>query len=177
MFGARWQVRRFVRSAADQPVTVLDIDNTLADAWPSLVAPGGSESERLAGLEPLPGMKAIAYDDAVAHDRRIVVMSHRHLWHGRLTRRWLTDHGVDVDPWAVVLVSAASDKPDLIAILSAGGRDVEVWDDLSHGTESGTTQRYTDVVAALERLGVRYHGLDEIEAVVAEAGGRRTAPR
>jgi hypothetical protein len=162
------QVRRFRRSHPG-PIVVLDLDNTMADAWPSFLAPPTSHRDRLAGLSALPGMVAAAFDG----DRPVIFLSHRAWWHWDVTRRWVRDHGM---AGPVVLVASPADKLEHLRCLVAGGGPVTYWDDLSHGTERGRTELYHDVIQAVAGLGLDYHGYDEIEAIVAAAGGRPSSP-
>jgi hypothetical protein len=165
-----WQVRRFRRRHAG-PITVLDIDNTLADAWPTLQRAWPSDRARQRAMELLPGMKAAAYDRATGP---VLFLSHRNWWDWNLTRRWLAEHGMH---GTLVLVASAQDKIAHLEVLAAGGGPVTYWDDLSHGTEHGETRFYHEVIDAARRLGIDHHGRDEIEAIVAAAGGRRPLPR
>lgn len=167
---ARWQVRRF-RRRHPGPITVLDIDNTLADAWPTLQRDWPSDRARQRAMQPLPGMKPAAYDTAIGP---VLFLSHRNWWDWGLTRRWLAAHGMR---GTLVLVASARDKIAHLEVLVGTGGPVTYWDDLSHGTEHGSTQLYDEVIDAVRRLGVEHHGRDEIEAIVAAAGGRPPLPR
>lgn len=153
-------------------LTVLDIDNTLSDAWPTWMAEWPSHAERLASMRVLPGMKAAAYDTAVERGDEIVFLSHRMLWEWRSTQRWLVANGFAATPGNVVLVPSAADKLAVLGRLATGGRTITYWDDLSHGTERGRTEMYDRIIAEVRTLAVEYHGLEVIEAVVAAAGGR-----
>lgn len=148
------------------PVTVLDIDNTLADSWPSFLREWPSDRARLRALHMLPGVKAAAYDSAGGP---VLFLSHRNWWDWPLTRSWLRRNGMR---GVLVVVATPGDKVAHLRRLAAGG-PVVLWDDCSHGTEHGTTQRYDAVIDAARELGIEHHGLDEIEAIVAAAGGRR----
>lgn len=153
-------------------LTVLDIDNTLTDAWPTWTRPWPSNSARLDAMAVLPGMQAAAYDTALDRGDRVVFLSHRMLWEWRSTQRWLTAHGFAVAPGHLVLVPTAAAKLGVLRRVANGQRSVTYWDDLSHGTEHGRTETYDDVIAAVAQLPLEYHGLAEIEALVAAAGGR-----
>ena len=165
----RLQVLVVTRRSGNRPVWVLDLDNTLADTWPSYLGRHASERARLAGLEPLAGMLAAAYEPARAAGARVVVLSHRNLWHWTVTRSWLRANGVDVGWAELVLVASPNDKIAHLRRLCAGGREVTYWDDLTHGTERGRHGSYEDVVEAVRRLPLTYHGEAEIAAVVAAA--------
>lgn len=148
-------------------ITVLDIDNTLSDSWPTLVDRIPSERDRLSGLEPLAGMKAAAHDPAIARGDTVAYLSHRPLWFWPLTLRWLRDAGFTASPARVILVPTAAAKVGFMTRIADGSRRVDYWDDLSHGTERGVTLRYSEVIDAVSSLALTYHGIDEISAVVA----------
>ncbi len=165
------------RRAGSRGVTVLDIDNTLADAWPSYLLEWPDQASRLRALHELPGMRAAAYDTAVARGDVVVFLSHRNWWEWRLTRTWLRDVGYSVPVANLVLVASPGDKVGHLRRLLDHGLHVTYWDDLSHGQESGTPQKYVEVIDAVDALTARpgsleYHGVDEIESIVAAAGGR-----
>ncbi|NLA37455.1 MAG: hypothetical protein GX868_17455 [Actinobacteria bacterium] len=160
---ARLAARRGARR-----IVMLDIDNTLADSWPTFLVPHGSERERLASIAPLPGMKLVTHDRALAEGSSVIFVSHRNLWHYPVTARWLREQGYAVSPLNLLLVSSAARKPAIARVLAAG-RELIVWDDLSAGHESGTVRHYDDVRAEFEAVATRYFGADSIAEVVAGA--------
>lgn len=161
---ARGQVEVVGRRAGAGPVVVLDIDNTLADSWPTFLQTHRSQRQRLASIEPLPAIKAVAHDAPLAAGATVCFLSHRNLWEWPVTRRWLRTHGYAARWWNVVLVPSAASKVAHVARL-ARGHDVTVWDDLSHGHETGEVVFYADVIAQLADLGVDHRGWDEIVAL------------
>jgi hypothetical protein len=165
------QLRWSIRGARDRTITVLDIDNTLADTWPSYLEDWPDHRLRLRALAELSGMRAAVYEPAVRRGDVVVFLSHRNWWEWGLTRKWLLDHGYAVPTASLVLVPSAAAKVAHLSRLTRAGT-VVYWDDLSHGQESGTPQRYDEVVTAVQALRLEYHGVDEIEAIVAAAGGR-----
>ena len=160
----RAQTALTCRSAGAGPLVVLDIDNTIADTWPTLQRAWSSERARLAALPVLGGMKVVAHDAPLADGSRVIFLSHRRLWQWPVTFSWLRRNGFDARLTNVVLVASPSEKLGHLRRCAAG-REVTYWDDLSHGHESGAVEFYTDVIAEVERLGVEYHGYDEILAI------------
>jgi len=153
---------RATTSTGDR-VVVLDIDNTLADAWPSFLRPFDSHRGRLAGLEVLPNIKAVAHDAPLAAGATIVYLSHRNLWEWWVTYRWLRRHGFSVRADRLVLVPSAPAKVPLLRRL-AEGRDVTVWDDLSYGHESGEISFYSDVIDLLAGVSLTHRSWADIVA-------------
>lgn len=166
---ARLQVWAFWRAAGDRDVVVLDIDNTLADTWPSFLAPYSGHRDRLSRLDPLPHVKPVAHDGPVAAGAAVLFLSHRNLWEWPVTVRWLRRHGYAAGFRNLVLVPDPFDKVAHIGsgVTTPSGRPrrIVVWDDLSGGHELGAFRRYDEVVEALGALGVDHHGWDEIVAL------------
>ncbi len=170
---ASWvQVTWLARRAHDRGVTVLDIDNTLADTWPSYHRTWPSEHDRLSSLPVLPGMKAAAHDAAVRRGDVIVFLSRRNWWHWPLTLRWLRRRGFSATLANLVLVTRPADKVSHLRRLTKSADSVTYWDDLSHGHEDGRATRYETVIREVLTLDLDYRDAEQIEAIVAAAGGR-----
>lgn len=159
---ARAQVGWVCRSTrSGDVIVVLDIDNTIADAWPSFLAPFESHRSRLAGLEVLPNVKEVAHDAPLAEGATLVYLSHRNLWEWPVTFRWLRANGFRVRPDRLVLVpSAAAKVPHLRRL--ARDRVVTVWDDLSYGHETGSVTFYAEVIESLAGVSLTHRGWDDI---------------
>ena len=142
-------------------IVVLDIDNTIADAWPSFLRPFDSQRSRLASLEVLPNVKGVAHDAPVAEGATIIYLSHRNLWEWPVTYRWLRGNGFAVRPDRVLVVPSAAAKVPYLRRL-ARGRHVTFWDDLSRGHETGEIEFYTDVIDLLAGVSLTYRGWDDI---------------
>ena len=142
-------------------IVVLDIDNTIADAWPSFLQPYDSQRSRLASLEVLPNVKAVAHDAPRDQGATIVYLSHRNLWEWPVTYRWLGAHGFSVRPGRLLLVPSAAAKVPYLRRL-ARGRDVTFWDDLSRGHETGEIEFYAEVIELLAGVSLTYRGWDDI---------------
>lgn len=142
-------------------IVVLDIDNTLADAWPSFLQPHHSQRARLAGLDVLPNVKAVLHDEPRAKGATVVYLSHRNLWEWPVTFKWLRANGFVARPDRVILVPSAAAKVPLLRRI-ARAREVTVWDDLSHGHETGAIEFYTDVIELLAGVSLTYRGWDDI---------------
>jgi hypothetical protein len=159
------QVRWACRRAGGRGITVLDIDNTLADTWPTLTRAWPHERKRLQAIEALPRIKAVAHDEAVARGDLIVFISHRPWRYWRETYRWLRRHGFAATPANVVLVAKPADKLAYLQCCAGAGR-VVYWDDLSHSHELGEVRLYEELISAVRSLPVEYLGWREIRAIV-----------
>ena len=149
------------RTPRGEAIVVLDIDNTLADSWPSFLRPYRSHRDRLARLDVLPNVKEVAHDQPLLDGATILYLSHRNLWEWPVTYRWLGGHGFAVRPDRLVLVPDAASKLRHLRRLARHHR-VTVWDDLSFGHETGSVTFYTDVIDALAGASLTYRGWDDI---------------
>lgn len=161
---ARVQIGVIARRAGAGELVVLDIDNTLADSWPSFLGGPTSHLRRLASLEPLPNIKAVAHDAPLAAGATVCFLSHRNPWEWPVTYRWLRRHGFAARWWNVVLVPSAAAKVGHLERL-APGRTVTVWDDLSYGHEHGRVEMYADVIAALAGVSLTHRSWADIVAI------------
>lgn len=152
-------IRSFTRRG--DAVVVLDIDNTLADSWPSFLRPFDNHRARLANLEVLPNIKQAVHDPAVGDGATIVYLSHRNLWEWPVTYRWLRTHGFVVRADRLLLVPSAAAKVPLVRRM-AEGRTVTMWDDLSFGHETGEVRFYDDVIESLAGVSLTYRGWADI---------------
>ncbi len=171
----RLQGELVARAHRGRPLFVLDLDNTLADTWPSYLEDHAGERARLAGLAPLAGMVDATHGEAQRKGAGTVVLSHRAVWHWPVTRRWLRRHGIRLRWYELVLVADPAHKVAHLRRWCRAGCDVVYWDDLTHGTEHGREQRYDAVVSAVAKLPLTHHGADEIAAIVSEADPERAA--
>ena len=170
----RLQVQMVCRATGSAPLVVLDIDNTIADSWPSFLTSWPNQRRRLAGLDVLPNIKAIAHDEAIAAGASVLFLSHRNPWEWPVTYRWLRRHGFAATWRNVVLVGRPQDKVRHLA-RCARGRTVTVWDDLTFGHETGTVTEYVDVIASVRTLDVAYRGWDDIVAITGRTADRQGA--
>jgi hypothetical protein len=164
------QVAWACRRAHGRRLVVLDIDNTLADSWPTYTRTWPDERTRLDAIEPLPGVKAIAHDAALERGDAILFLSHRSWRRWRQTYRWLRRHGFAATPVNVVLVGDPRDKLEHLRRCS-GACDVAYWDDLSHSHEHGEALFHDELIDAVRSLPLEYRGWDDIRAAVEEARG------
>jgi hypothetical protein len=170
--GARAFFRRVFLSAfgaADgRPLWVVDIDNTVAHTWPSLLEPAGSDAARLAALPPLEGM-CDRVREAVPRVR-VVFVTVRPYAAYFATRKWLRAQGLPSGAANVVLVEEPAGKP---ALLEEGfhlfpWRQVEYYDDLSYHQETGSVKFYGDLIGRVRKLPLKYVGYWELRGINGE---------
>jgi hypothetical protein len=163
------QVARARRRARGGRMLVLDVDNTLADSWPTLVREWPGERARLDAIQVLPHMKAAVHDRAVARGDSVLFLTHRHWKRWRQTVRWLRRNGFAASAANVVLVARPADKVSHVR-RCAEVAEVTYWDDLSHSHEHGEPVFYDEVIAAVRDLPVEYRGWNDIRSVIDHEG-------
>jgi hypothetical protein len=95
--------------AADKPLWVVDIDNTIAQTWPSFIEKHKSEAERLLSLPPLEGMCA-RIRGSVPRTTEVIFLSVRPYWTYFLTRQWLLAQRLPFSVSNLVLVGTPEEK-------------------------------------------------------------------
>lgn len=146
--------------AREKRCTLFDIDNTLADAWPSYLKPYSSHYERLINLVPFPSMINLV-KEKYAQDEAVFFISARGLRTYWVTKRWLEAQGIF--RWNLFLVRTPQEKVKLVKMASKLFRKIELYDDLSYNHENGEIKFYEDCIQELLRIpNLVYHGYSEL---------------
>ncbi len=162
-----WVFRWTVLFSGKKKIVFLDIDNTLADTWPTLV-PGKSypsERVRLQGLLPLSGSVAYVEKHFQPEFHR-VFLSHRSFLSFQITKTWLRQQGLMRPGDQLFLVTKVSDKEWFFkyAASARGFSDVVVMDELSFGHELGKGPSfYEQVISRIQSAPIQYLDYDFIQ--------------
>jgi hypothetical protein len=155
-----------LRSSSSSRIAFIDIDNTLADTWPTLV-PGmlfESESYRISSLKPLQG--SIDYiRKNFTEDCLCVYLTHRPISKYFVTKSWLIENTTYKNKDAVYLVSAANKKIHFFeksVKIKNKFKSISVIDDFTYGHESGSVKYYTEIITKVNQLPIDYVGYEEI---------------
>jgi hypothetical protein len=144
------------------PVYLVDIDNTLADTWPSLCGEVyDNERDRYRSLSVFLGMRKL-----IVHKRtmaKVIFISARGYLNYQVTKRWLESCGLE--GCELILVAKAADKMYYLKTLTSRGNPVVYIDDLSYNHEHGDLKLYHEMILELKDLPVTYLGLKEIELI------------
>lgn len=138
------------------PLVIFDIDNTIADTWPSLKSKYNSERDRLSTLPIFDGVKKVLLRHS-NEGNSIVYMTARDFRTYFITKRWLKLNGINFG--SVIIVSKPSVKINLIKKIN---RRVVYYDDLSYGHETGRVAFYPEIKQIRECTHVEYIGYDSI---------------
>lgn len=159
------EVRLFLRENEDATrVYFVDIDNTIADTWPTFLKEWPSEAERLSNIASFPGMKDYLQGIHQEKDSLIIYLTARNFRHNALTKNWLQTHGFPQQKTKLVLVEWPQHKLSYIKI--PGNRfAVTFIDDLCYGHEKGSVKKYEAIIAAVKELRITYIGSEAIDNI------------
>jgi len=144
-------------------LVVFDIDNTLADTWPSFNKCYESQRERLLSLDSFPAMIKLVnkYYDA---GYLVVFLSARDYRYYCVTKKWVSDIGIYRRNLILV------DSPLLKLKFILGKRNMEFYDDLSFGHESGNIKYYDEIIFRIKEMpNIKYFDYSDILKI---QGGR-----
>lgn len=160
----KYRFKRSIKSAnQNDEIYLVDIDNTLADTWPSLRDyVYKNESHRYKSLSIFIGMRNFILDKARSKHKVIFISARSYLDYFS-TCKWLTANKLKAD--CVILVRNAEDKLKYINELLNRRVPVVYIDDLSYGHESGMMKLYEKVIFKLNGMPVKYLGIKEIELI------------
>lgn len=159
----RRKVARFIMQHKEaKEIFFVDIDNTIADTWPTFLKKWPSEAERVSSITPFAGMKNYLQTIHQQEGTLIIYLTARNFRHTSLTQAWLQTHGFPQQRTMLVLVRSAYHK---LRYLKIPGKQIAVTfiDDLSYGHEKGTVKKYETVIAAAQKLPVTYIGAETID--------------
>jgi hypothetical protein len=144
---------------------VLDIDNTLANTWPSFNKNSKNEKARLESLEPLHGV--IQFVQAQTKNQNYIFLSARLFAHYNTTIQWLQKNGFKASSLNTILVSNAKEKLFFLNRMCKETPDIKIIyiDDLSYNHEKGIIKYYDDVINHIKQMPLEYIGYNEILAL------------
>ena len=147
---------------------VVDIDNTIADTWPTLLPQNRlqfpSDQARILEIPPLAGMKARF--DSLTPQTRVIFLSARTYWSAWVTKKWLAQQGFSKPDSVLVLVEHPKDKVALLRKVLGERRPpqykITFFDDLSYNHENDAIRFYEPEIAEIHQLPIQYIGYAEL---------------
>lgn len=160
----KYRFKRYIKNIDQRDkVYLVDIDNTLADTWPSLRNyVYRNENHRYGSLSIFLGMRNFILDK-MEMKKRVIFISARSYLDYFSTLKWLSNNGLKSA--SVILVNRAEDKLSYIKMLLNRGVAVVYIDDLSYGHEYGEVRLYEKMIVKVKELEVEYLGVKEIELI------------
>ena len=161
-FKARYtlKLQQFVKG---DHLVFIDIDNTIADTWPSLINNTLSARKRHAALPVLFGMKNFVIEKYLAKEKiQVIYLSARHTLLYNTTKNWLKQNQFSSFNTSVILVQHPIHKIYFIEKAVKKGHAITYIDDLSYHHEHGSVAMYDEIIQRVQALPVHYIGFDEI---------------
>ena len=142
---------------------IFDIDNTLANTWPTLVKSAfKNEKERLLSLELIEGAKELVEFSIKNYDQ-ILFLSARNPIHYITTKKWIINNFGDFS-FKLRLVPNASLKIIYWGYLSKISKKIVVLDDLSYNHENDNIKYYKNEIMYLDlNERIEYYNFTEIK--------------
>jgi len=140
-------------------IVIFDIDNTLADSWPTYHMNFASQKERLRQIKPFPRMIQLVqeYYQKGASVFFISARRYRDFW---ITRQWLIDQ--KIYNGNLILVNSPEEKLKFLQLASRHGR-VDYFDDLSYNHENGQIKFYEACIQQVRLIpNVHYYDYHQI---------------
>ena len=142
----------------EKSIAVFDIDNTLADTWPSFLKEYKADGDRLNSLIPFSSMIELIYSySRLGH--HVMFLTARDYRYYFLTKSWLERY-VKCG-FSLVMVSRPSEKVRILESFS--GCNIDFYDDLSHSHETGMVKYYSGDIQDVKNISnVRYFDYEYI---------------
>ena len=139
-------------------VIIFDIDNTVANTWPSYLKKYKNEKERLSSLKPFKNIVKLILNYNKKGDK-IIFMSARDYRFYKLTKTWVEKNCIK--NFELILVSNPHEKLRLLKIFK--NKNIIFYDDLSHSHKKGFVLFYEDILKELTKLKyIKHIGYDKL---------------
>jgi len=142
-------------SAKNKYLYYIDIDNTLADTFPSLLLTYTSEKKRLLELKPHHRIIRILQQCYVPSKRKFIFISARSFKQYFTTITWLRNQGLKAGLFNTIIVKHPEDKISLIEKNYKPNKTIVI-DDLSYHHEFGEIKYYNAEINKLKGLKLKY---------------------
>jgi phosphatidate phosphatase APP1 len=152
---------KLLRLLPGEHLLICDIDNTIADSWPSLVQKTNNETFRLLHLPVLQG----TVNWLLQQKKPIVYISARNFLTKNVTENWLQKNNLPYKKNHLFLVQKASDKLFFLQMALASQKKLTYIDDLCYEQETGQPKYYTSLISQIRQMPLTYHDLEFIEAL------------
>jgi hypothetical protein len=164
----QWQFKRTCHSfKVGTRLIFIDIDNTIADTWPTLTNRSlyHSEEERHNGLAIFRNMRNWILKLPNEPETVIFYLSARPFWLKKSTFNWLFSNGLPVAKSSLLLVQKPQDKLYFLRLATSLRFSVTFVDDLSYNHEKGEIRLYDEVIDLVQSMHIHYIGYPELKEI------------
>ncbi|MCU0440918.1 MAG: hypothetical protein MUE96_00835 [Bacteroidia bacterium] len=146
---------------------IIDIDNTIADTWPTLLHPYiyPNEKVRHQSLAIFRGMRSWILQQAKQPNTLIIYLSARPPELMSTTLDWLKSCGLPTIQGGIILVPNAKSKIRFLKLANAYQISITFIDDLSYNHENGDIRLYDGVIEVVKLLPIKYIGLPQLNEI------------
>lgn len=145
-----------------EKIYIFDIDNTIANTWPSFLQSYETLEERLSSLAVFHKMREHILDIS-SKGNKVIFLTARPYKTYSLTFTWLKNLGLIENKYDLFLVSKPLEKIDL---LKKTNKEVYFYDDMTYNHEKGEIKYYENEIRLLGQLSyVKYYGLSDINKI------------
>ena len=145
-----------------EKIYIFDIDNTIANTWPSFLQSYSTLEERLLSLAVFHKMREHILDIS-SKGNKVIFLTARPYNTYSLTFTWLKNLGLIKNKDDLFLVSKPLEKIDLLKKIN---KEVYFYDDMTYNHEKGEMKYYENEIRLLGQLSyVKYYGLSDINKI------------
>jgi len=146
-------------------IFIFDIDNTLANTWPSLTYNINSRKERLSGLSVFINMRFLIRQIIQDKKNKVIFLTSRNNYDLFVTCNWLRSVGINCSIFDVIIVGNPKTKIRYIkSVVRFYNQQLIYIDDLTYNHERGNMKKYS-FVKDIYSLPIQYFGYKFILAI------------
>ncbi len=143
-----------IKETKEPRIFLIDIDNTVANTWPSLLLKWSNEEGRLKSLAIFIKMKYLINILKKSPNNRIIFLTARSYFSRRITYNWLSENGLINNQKNLIITRTAADKIDIIKQLckECNSKKIYYIDDLAHKYETGKIEFFEKQISEVTRI-------------------------
>ena len=169
MWYSRQSKKQFKNFVAAQPATtsifIVDVDNTIANTWPTFLRKWTSEYERLENIEAFKNMHSYLQKQTQTQAIAFVYLTARNIRYKSITQTWLQQHNFLFNNAQLFLVNKPNEKLAFLKKACYLHKNIVYLDDLSYNHETGNTKTYTNIIEAVKKMPLAYFDASFIDGI------------
>jgi len=158
--------RKFKKQLAKEysDIYIFDIDNTIANTWPSFLQGYNSLEDRLSSLAIFYNMRNHILQ-LISLDKKILFLTARPYLAYELTFKWLDSMGIIKDKEDLFLVSKPYEKVELLKNIK--NKNIFFYDDMTYNHEKGEIKYYDKEIKKVNSLAhIKYFDVGKINKII-----------
>jgi len=144
-------------------IYIFDIDNTLADTWPSFLENYTSEKDRYSKLSIFINMRKVILKASYhKNNRKVIFLTARNYLQYFTTYSWLKNNQIPLSFFDLILTHGAEEKVKLLRKFGEKGYKIIFVDDMTYNHENGEMKHYEKPINDITKSKIHYFGVDQI---------------